>query len=235
MLEVVIMTLLAGLAIPAGGFLAMIERVRPLWLERELRHAIIAFGGGVLLSAVSLVLVPEGAAALPASMALAMLIVGGIVFMAIDHGIKRMKGSAGQLIAMLADFVPEAIALGAVFATSPAKASLLAVLIGLQNLPEGFNAYREMRASTRASAGKIVVLMSAMALLGPAAGVAGHLVLRDEHQVVGAIMLFAAGGILFLTFEDIAPQAELENKVAPAFGAVLGFAAGLAGHFLIQP
>lgn len=51
---------LAGAAIPMGGLAARVERVRPRWLEQELRHSIIAFGGGALISAVVLVLVPEG-------------------------------------------------------------------------------------------------------------------------------------------------------------------------------
>jgi len=45
MLEIVFYTALAGACIPLGGLLARIERVRPQWLEQELRHSIIAFGG----------------------------------------------------------------------------------------------------------------------------------------------------------------------------------------------
>ncbi len=58
-------TLLPGLAMPAGALLAIHERIHPRWLETELRHAILAFGAGALLAAVALVLVPEGMAALP--------------------------------------------------------------------------------------------------------------------------------------------------------------------------
>ena len=53
-------TTFAGLCILVGGLAAKIERIRPEWLESELRHSIIPFGGGVLISAVALVLVPEG-------------------------------------------------------------------------------------------------------------------------------------------------------------------------------
>ena len=42
-----------------------------------------------------------------------------------------------------------------------------------------------------------------------------------------------AGGILYLTFEDIVPQARLRNTFAPAFGSVLGFALGPLGHMLV--
>ena len=58
--EMLLLTLVAGIAMPIGATIGMIERIRPRWLETEVRHSIIAFGGGALLAAVSLVLVPEG-------------------------------------------------------------------------------------------------------------------------------------------------------------------------------
>ena len=51
-------TTASGACILAGGLLARVERIRPLWLEQELRHSIIAFGGGTLLAAIAFVLVP---------------------------------------------------------------------------------------------------------------------------------------------------------------------------------
>jgi acetylornithine/succinyldiaminopimelate/putrescine aminotransferase len=42
----------AGGAIPIGAIVARFERLRPRWLEEEFRHTVIAFGGGVLLTAV---------------------------------------------------------------------------------------------------------------------------------------------------------------------------------------
>jgi ZIP family zinc transporter len=68
MLEALILSFLAGVATPAGGAPASIEHIRPLWLEKELRHTVIAFGGGALMAAVALVLVPEGIKGLPGSL-----------------------------------------------------------------------------------------------------------------------------------------------------------------------
>jgi len=48
-------------------------------------------------------------------------------------------------------------------------------------------------------------------------------------------MIFSAGGILYITFTDIAPQAKLENHWLPAIGVVAGFLLGLIGHqFLVN-
>jgi len=45
---------------PVGGLIASLEHIRPRWLENELRHFIIALGGGLLLGAVFQVLLPQG-------------------------------------------------------------------------------------------------------------------------------------------------------------------------------
>ena len=75
--------------------------------------------------------------------------------------------------------------------------------------------------------------MLCVALLGPVCGLAGWFWLADHESVLGAIMLFAGGGLLYATFQDIAPQSRLEQHWAPPLGAVLGFALALAGQLLL--
>ena len=111
---------------------------------------------------------------------------------------------------MAADFLPGSLALGGIFAVGGEGAMLLALLIGLQNLPEGFSAWRELAAAgvhTRAALGRMIGL----AVLGPVCGAIGWFWLADHEAVLGAVLLFAAGGILYLTFQDIAPQSRLER------------------------
>ena len=230
--EMLIWTALAGACIPVGAALARFGRIRPRWIEEEFRHFAIAFGGGVLLGAVALVLVPEGSALLPHPLAAAaLMLVGGGAFMALDR-IQAARGRpAPQLTAMTADFVPESAALGGMFAAGADGAVLLALLIALQNLPEGFNAGRELASGSpdRPGAQGLFVLL---ALLGPVCGLVGWFWLAGHDAVLGAIMLSAAGGILYLTFQDIAPQARLERRWGPALGAVLGFALALLAQML---
>lgn len=233
MIEAMLYALLAGAMIPLGGLLARVENIRPGWLEQELRHSVIAFGGGALLAAVALVLVPQGAEALAPGIAVAMVGAGGLLFAVIDARLAAHGTPRSQLIAMLADFLPEAVALGALFAKGSGSAPLLALLIALQNLPEGFNAYREAR-DGGAQPGRLLLSFAALALLGPAAAGFGSLVLADAPGLLGALMLIAAGGILYLIFQDIAPQTPLERAWAPPFGAVAGFMLGLAGHLYIH-
>ena len=60
LLTVIISTLIAGLAMPLGALVASAEHIQTEWTREEFRHRVMAFGGGALLSAVALVLVPEG-------------------------------------------------------------------------------------------------------------------------------------------------------------------------------
>jgi len=231
-LTVIASTFLAGLAMPLGALIACFEKIGSEWLEQELRHSVMAFGGGALLSAVALVLVPEGVANLNILAACIWLIVGGLSFMALDIYLKKIATPASQLAAMLSDFIPESIALGAAFATGSNNAFLLAGLIALQNLPEGFSAFRELNSSSVYKPKKIIIIFSLMAVLGPISAVSGFFWLSESPEIIGAVMLFASGGILYSIFQDIAPQVKLEKHWAPPMGAVLGFTLGMLGLML---
>lgn len=224
---------LAGAAVPVGAAVASVERFLPDWLEAEFRHSVIAFGGGALLAAVALVLVPEGLEGLPLAAAGICFSLGGLCFLGLDRLLTGKATAASQLTAMLADFLPEALALGAVLAAGSGKAHVLALLIALQNLPESFNAYREIRDSTSTTTRRIVIVFAAIALLGPVAALTGFFFVAEMQSLLAAIMLFAAGGILYLIFQDIAPQARLERHWGPPLGAVAGFLMGMLGHGLL--
>ncbi|MCW2306661.1 ZIP family metal transporter [Rhodobium gokarnense] len=230
----ILCTTLAGAMIPLGAWLAVVERIRPNWLEEEFRHSVIAFGGGVLLAAISFVLVPEGIDKLPATASVAAFAAGGLAFFWLDRMISGNGGSKAQFVAMVSDFLPEALALGALFATGDPTGPLLAALIGLQNLPEGFNAYRELVAGGRKSPKTILGAFAAVALVGPIAAVLGHVYLTSLPELTGFVMLFAGGGILYLIFQDIAVQAHLERRWAPSLGAIGGYLVGLIGHLIVH-
>lgn len=231
--SVILLTLLAGLAMPLGALIAHFERIRPVLLEAELMHGITAFGGGALLSAIALVLVPEGVKHFNTWSAAFLFLTGGFAFMFLDIKLSKNKTAMSQLIAMLSDFIPESIALGAAFALGTINGVLLASLIAMQNLPEGFNAFRELKASSSYSPVSIIVCFFLLALCGPAAGVIAHIWLVEWPAVVSGIMLFASGGILYAVFQDIAPQVPLEKHWAPPMGAVMGFVLGLIGYMLV--
>jgi ZIP family zinc transporter len=213
--------------------LAKFENIKQQLFKEELNHGILAFGGGALLSAVSLVLVPDAIVHLTVLPAAVLFLAGGLCFMWLDMWLSKTNTPASQLTAMLVDFIPETLALGAAFAISHESALLLAALIALQNIPEGFNAYQELKESSSYSDVKIILFFTLCAMLGPIAGVSGYLWLSEHHIFVSAVMLFAAGGILYSVFQDIAPKVPLKKHWLPPMGAVLGFIVGVVGKMLI--
>lgn len=234
LMMVIITTTIAGLAMPFGGLIAQFEHFQSDWLAQEFRHGVMAFGAGALLSAVGLVLVPEGIQHLSIGLATISFLFGSAAFLALDIVLKKTNTPASQLAAMLADFIPESIALGAAIAHGGNTSYLLAALITLQNIPEGFNAYRELITSPSYRPAKILLIFLGLAALGPIAGVSGYIWLTDSHQAVAMIMLFASGGILYSIFQDIAPQVKLEKHWFPPMGAVFGFLLGLIGFMLVH-
>ena len=230
----ILLSLFAGAAIPLGGATAAIEHIRPHWLENEFRHAVIAFGGGALFAAIALVLVPEGIHALPVVSVSLYFLIGAIVFLIIDYLISTRGGSISQVIAMLLDFIPEAMALGAIITKDSSKALLFAFLIALQNFPEGFNAYREIKDNGYCSRCNALLLFAGFALFGPISAFIGMKFLVGSEILLDKIMIFCAGGILYLIFQDIAPQAKLKRSWAPALGGIAGFLLGLIGYMITQ-
>ena len=234
-LTIIILTTLAGACIPLGGFLARFEKFRPQWLDKEFRHFLIAFGGGILIGAVAVVLMPEGKDQLSVPMlAIPIFLTGGICFFIIERLLGLRRREAPQLMGMVLDYVPEAIALGGMVAIEAKTAPLLAILIGLQNLPEGFNSYRELKQIKKSNDKNWTMLvMLCLVLLGPIAGLSGYYLLSDYPDILGGIMLFASGGTLYLIFQDIAPQSKLNKHWAPPLGAVLGFCLALFSEMLV--
>ena len=104
---------------------------------------------------------------------------------------------------------------------------------GLQNLPEGFNSYRELASHGGRSPKTILRTMAWLVPLGPLAGLLGFFFLAEQAALMGAIMLFASGGILYLLFQEIAPQSRLDKHWAPPLGAVFGFCLALLGDLLL--
>lgn len=232
---ILLVTIDAGSCIPLGGYIASFEHIRARWLEQELRHFLIALGGGILLGAVAVALVPEGIASMQGSLlAIPILLLGGLSFFLIERALGLRRREVPQVMGMLLDYVPEAIALGGLVALGSPAAPLLALLVGLQNLPEGFNAFRELHALKRRSARRTLLIMWSLVAIGPVAGLLGYFFLSGHPAVLGAIMLFASGGILYLIFQDIAPQSRLNRHWAPPLGAVVGFGVALFGDMLIR-
>jgi len=229
---VIAYSLIAGLPIFIGAVISHFEFFKPSELKEEILHSIIAFGGGILISAVALVLIPHGTQNLSLYLLIPAFAGGTLIFFVFDRMLEKKGGNFAQMMAMLMDFIPEALALGAVFSHDSQLGLLLAIFIGLQNLPEGFNSYKELITSGFKPS-KILGILFPLSFVGVVASCIGFIYLKDSPQIVSSLMVFSAGGILYLTFQDIAPQAKMNNHWSPALGASLGFLVGIIGQKII--
>jgi ZIP family zinc transporter len=111
-------------------------------------------------------------------------------------------------------------------------AMLLAVFIGLQNLPEAFNSYRDL-VQSGFTAQKALVIFFGLSFFGIIGALIGHFFLSDYPALTAHLMVFASGGILYLLIQDIIPESKLDHNYLTSLGATLGFLVGMVGEKIV--
>ena len=224
----------AGATVFIGGLLANLfdHHVKDSPVKYEIVHTMMSFGAGIILSAIALVLVPKGIEVLSVWGVIGSFSLGAMLFMLIDKRLAKSGSQQATLLAMMMDFIPESIALGAVFAIEPQMALLLAVFIGLQNLPESFNSFRDL-VQSGFSVKKTLFIFFVLSFFGVISALIGHFLLRQHPDLTAHLMIFASGGILYLLIQDIIPESKLDNNYMTSLGATLGFLIGIAGEMII--
>lgn len=224
----------AGATVFIGGVLANIfeHHIKDSPTKDQIIHTLMSFGAGIILSALALVLIPKGMEELSLLGVASSFFLGALLFMLIDRRLAKSGGQQATLLAMMMDFVPESIALGAVFALEPNMATLLAVFIGLQNLPEAFNSFRDLVRSGL-SVKKTLWIFFFLSFFGVIAALIGHFFLSAHVALTAHLMTFASGGILYLLIQDIIPESKLADNHLISLGASLGFLVGMVGEKLM--
>ena len=238
--------LVIGASLALGAACAALLR-----LPERVAATLTAFGGGILLAAVALELVPEAdSEAGPALTALGLL-AGTLVYVGADRLLARdedmmvMRRSAhaaaagrtvrmpssdaarGESIAagLFVDGVPESIALGLTIAEGELGVALLVgVLVG--NLVEAYGAAQPIIAGGR-SRRFAVTLLTAIGCALALATVLGGTVLADASgEFIGTAQAVAGGAVLAVVSIAIVPHAFAEVNRLVASATVLGFIAG---------
>lgn len=227
--EIITYSMLAGATIFFGGLMSHYfgDHVKASLIKAEIIHLSIAFGGGILMAAVGLVLVPEGMRVLSLAPTVLFFSLGAIAFFYLDRYTQRKGDTLAQMLGMLSDFIPESIAMGAVFSQNSQLGLLLALIMGIQNLPEAFNAYTDLKSSY--STTKCLVILFLLSFSGVVSALIGYYLLSGMDMTIGALMLFSGGGVIYLIFQDIAPMSRLQKNWFPALGASFGFLIGMIG------
>lgn len=233
-IKLILLSALAGITVFVGGLLAYLfnHHVEKSPVKYEITHTLMSFGAGVILSALALVLIPKGMEKLELLPVVISFLVGAILFMLLDQYLTKKGGKIATLMAMLMDFLPESIVLGAVFALDPKMATLLALFIGIQNLPEAFNAYRDI-VQSGFTPKKTLIVFFVLSFFGIIGALIGHFLLREQQVLTAHIMIFASGGILYLLIQDLIPQSKMKKNYLTSLGATLGFLVGVIAEKLV--
>jgi len=230
--------LLATISLTLGGVIGLLFTIgrRPLGL-------IMAFGAGVLISAVSYELVFEaikGATGTGAT--LIGFFAGALTFFVCDmmitrYGANGRKGISGSLkpnfalpivLGTILDGIPESLVIG-MGLLGGGKVSLgMLVAVFISNLPEAIAGTSGM-VSGGWSRKKIILLWLLISVVCAFASVAGYGLLTGASPfTISFIQAFAAGAILVMLSNTMIPEAyEHGGKLAGIF-TVLGFAVAVS-------
>jgi len=232
--ELILFAGFAGITVFIGGILANLfnHHIKESPVKYEITHTLMSFGAGVILSAIALVLIPTGMEELDLLAMTFSFLLGAVLFMLIDQYLAKKGGKTATLLAMMMDFIPESIALGAVFAIKPNMAILLAVFIGLQNLPEAFNSFRDL-VQSGFTIKKTFIIFFFLSFFGIIGALIGHFLLSDYPDLTAHLMTFASGGILYLLIQDIIPESKLDKNYLTSLGATLGFLMGIIAEKIV--
>jgi ZIP family zinc transporter len=198
---------------------ALLGVARP-W-PNTLVGAVLAFGAGALISAVSFDLVEEGSRlGDPGAVGIG-LAAGALTYF--DRPGSSSGGGALALGAFL-DGIPEQMVLGIGLASGEGVGVGLLVAIFVSNLPEAIGSATDMRAAGR-SKGSIRLLWIAVAVICTLATLLGWAIADTASDNLKAIVDgFAAGALLVMLIDSMIPEATEKFGRKAGLVTVLGFA-----------
>jgi len=226
---------LAASSLVLGGALGLLRR----WPDGQV-GAVLAFGAGALISAVSFELAEEGIAVGGAGGVGIGLALGALTYYFASRKLDRegdghrppsqprsgSEGQGGTALALGAtlDGIPEQLVLGIGLAGGAGVSAPLLLAIFISNLPEAIGSASEMSASGRAS-GAIMRLWIVVAVVVTIATVGGY-ALADVtgSWFTAAIDGFAAGALLVMLIDSMIPEAAHRAGRPAGLISVLGFA-----------
>ncbi|MET8041470.1 ZIP family zinc transporter [Micromonospora sp. NPDC005215] len=234
--------LLAGSALLLGAAAGWFARV-----PQRLIASIMAFGAGVLLSAVSFELIAEAhdqGGLLPTAIGAG----GGAVAYTLAnlalarHGARHRKRSGDQqpsegeqpgsgsaiAVGALLDGIPESVVIGASLLSGGAVSLVTVAAVFLSNIPEGLSSAAGMRQAGR-SRRYVFLLWIGIALISGVAALVGNTVLGGAPpEVLAGITALAAGAILAMITDTMVPEAFENAHLLVGLITVAGFLTAFA-------
>src|SRR6476469_7353480 len=229
--------LVAGAALVVGAAVGFLLRV-----PGKVIATVMAFGAGVLLSAVSFELIAEAheqgglaPTALGATVG-ALLYTGANVLLA-RRGARHRKRSGGQqpseseragsgtaiALGALLDGVPESMVIGTSLLGGGAVSVVTVAAVFISNVPEGLSSAAGMRKAGRSPA-YVFGLWTGIAVISALAAMFGYAVLGGAPpEVLATITALAGGAILAMIADTMIPEAFEDAHLLIGLVTVAGF------------
>jgi ZIP family zinc transporter len=231
--EALLWGLLAGSSLVIGGLVALAVRIRP-----RLLGLVMAFGAGVLISAVSFELVEEASDTGSLSTVALGLFAGALVFYlgdaAIDHlggserksmGGAQASGSAYAIVlGIVLDGIPESMVIGLGLLEGGNVSAAVIVAVFISNVPEAIAATSGLVAMSWKRA-KILSLWALVMLVTALASLAGYALFdAASGEAVAFVLAFAGGAVLTMLADTMMPEAFEHGGKLVGLATTLGFA-----------
>jgi ZIP family zinc transporter len=225
-----------------GAIIALCFRISPRAIG-----LIMAFGSGVLISAVAFDLVEEavGASFGHGAVVLGMFAGCGVFFAGNwllghaggaerkDAGGAQARGSALAIVlGTVLDGIPESMVIGLTFLEGGQVGAAYLIAVFVSNLPEAISSSSGLAAAGWPR-GRILGLWTGVALLSGLASLAGYgLFQHASHDAVAFVLAFAAGAILTMLADTMMPEAYEHGGTLVGVYTTLGFAIAFWIHTL---
>ncbi len=224
-----------------GGVALLIGAAAGIWLPTSKRviGVVMAFGSGVLVSALTFELTGEAYDRAGGVSTVLGLVAGSVVFFGGDwlidqRGGHRRKspngpqaGAAGSALALgaLLDGIPESAAIGVSTIGGGGVGVAVVAAVFLSNIPESMSSSAGMRSAGH-SVARIMGMWAGVTAAAAVAAALGYVFLDGADPAVTAtIQAFAAGAILTMLVDTMVPEAVEHAGRLVGLLTVLGFAA----------
>ena len=238
MIKAFVFGLIAGLALLLGAIYGLVFKP-----SKRVSAMIMAFGSGVLISALTFDLIEEAynvGGIVPISIG---FIAGAVSFVVVDWIIGKrggdyrkhlkahrsaFKGEANSLaitFGALLDGIPESVMIGASLLTGLSAGILMFLAVFLSNIPEGISGVSGLSAAKKSKSFTMIIWVL-IALVCGVSSLLGYKYLAGASGTVIAItQAVAAGSILAMITDTMIPEAHEEGGAFVALSTVVGFLA----------